>query len=145
MERPRLKPRILLVEDNMERIETFRAWLAETEFTAIEASSGGRALGILRKGMTEGIAGLCLDHDLDNQPMTDADLLLSGSSLIKAIAVSLPRSVPILIHSMNPNKSHDMGRRLVAAGFSVTRVRMEILTAQRFDAWLQEVRDNCDE
>jgi CheY-like chemotaxis protein len=94
MNRPRLKPRILLVDDNADRIETFRDWLASTEFVAIEASSDGRAMGVLRKGMTEGIAGHCLDHDIDNQPVTDTDLLLSGSHLIEAIVTSLPRSTP---------------------------------------------------
>lgn len=59
-----LRPRILLIEDDPKRIATFRAWLTGTEFVLIEASSGGRALGILRLRMTEGIAGICLDNDL---------------------------------------------------------------------------------
>jgi hypothetical protein len=57
-----------------------------TEFVLIEASSGGRARGILRKGMTDGIAGLCLDHDLDQQPVNPQDHL-SATQLLSAIAL----------------------------------------------------------
>lgn len=141
---PQLKPRILLIEDSVERIDTFRRWLAGTEFVLIEASSGGRAKGILRKGMTEGIAGLCLDHDLDLQPMTDVDLHLSASHLLEAIAASLPRQTPILIHSMNAAKPVGMEKRLISAGFSVTRIRMVALTQELFDQWLDEVRNNWE-
>ena len=104
MNKPTLSPRILLIEDNPERIVLFRDWLVGSEFVLIEASSGGRAKGILKKGATGGIAGVMLDHDLDQQPMTDTDLLLSASNLIDSIVSSIPRSVPILIHSMNASK-----------------------------------------
>ena len=76
MIKPALSPRILLIEDNRERIALFRDWLRNSEFVLIDASSGGRAKGILRKGLTGGIAGVLLDHDLDQQPMTAADLLM---------------------------------------------------------------------
>lgn len=110
----------------------------------IDASSAGRALGILRKGMTEGIAGICLDHDLNQQPLTDADMALSGSNLLDAIAASIPRHVPILIHSMNASKPPQMQRRLEATGFSITRIGMDRLTREKFAVWLQEVRDNWE-
>jgi hypothetical protein len=138
--RSRLRPRILLIEDDPARIATFRRWLEGTEFVLIEASSGGRARGILRKGMTEGIAGLCLDHDLDLQPVNPQDTL-SASHLMSAIVLSIPKTVPVLIHSMNVQKPPQMERQLVSAGFSVTRCRMAALTVDRFRTWLAEVRD----
>lgn len=141
MNRVPLKPRILLIEDDPDRIFTFRSWLSETDFVLIEASSGGRAAGILRKGMTEGIAGVCLDNDLEKQPMTETDLRLSGTTLIGAIVESIPRCVPILIHSMNAQKPAGMERSLKSAGFSVTRIRMAALTRDSFLTWLQDVRD----
>jgi hypothetical protein len=49
----------------------------------------------------DGIAGICLDHDLHEQPMTADDLTLSTSHLMDSIVMSVPRLVPILIHSMN--------------------------------------------
>lgn len=138
-----LRPRILLIEDSAERIGKFREWLEGTEFVLIEASSGGRARGILRKGMTEGIAGVCLDHDLDQQPMTPTDFL-SATGLMGAMELSLPRSAPILIHSMNESKPPQMERRLASAGFSVTRCPMGNLTRERFREWLEEARDSWD-
>lgn len=136
-----LKPRILLIEDDPGRIATFRSWLEGSEFVLIEASSGGRAAGILKKGMTEGIAGICLDNDLEKQPVTQSDLSLSGSMLINAITQSVPRFVPILIHSMNDQKPPRMEKSLKSAGFSVTRIRMAILTRERFQVWLEDVRE----
>lgn len=141
---PTLKPRILLVEDDPGRILRFRHWLENSGFVLIEASSAGRALGILRKGMTDGIAGIALDHDLNLQPVTESDMSLSGSNLIDAITASIPRHVPILIHSMNAYKPPQMQRRLEAAGFSVTRIGMDRLSGDKFTAWLQDVRDNWE-
>lgn len=145
MSPPFLKPRILLIEDNAERIALFRAWLSGTEFVLIEASSGGRAKGILRKGATGGIAGVLLDHDLDQQPVTDVDHLLSASHLMDAIVLSIPRTVPILIHSMNVSKPPLLEKRLKHEGFSVSRIRMAALTRESLHEWLQAVRDNWEE
>jgi CheY-like chemotaxis protein len=145
MNKPTLAPRILLIEDNPERIVLFRDWLQGSEFVLIEASSGGRAKGILKKGSTDGIAGVMLDHDLDQQPMTASDLLMSASNLIDSIVSSIPRSVPILIHSMNASKPPVIQRRLKSEGFSVTRIRMTALTRENFYEWLQDVRDNWEE
>ncbi|SDI80476.1 hypothetical protein [Propionivibrio dicarboxylicus] len=141
----RLQPRILLVEDDPARIEVFRSWLIGTGFVLIEASSAGRARGVLRKGMTEGIKGLLLDNDLEKQPVTSQDLLLSGSDLVAAIAQTLDRTVPILIHSMNATRPLGMQRALASVGFSVSRVPFAILTRGRFLEWLDEVNDNLDE
>lgn len=139
-----LRPRILLVEDSPRRIEIFRQWLVGTDFVLIEAGSAGRAMGILRKGMTDGIAGLCLDHDLDQQPVTESDLSMSASNLLSAISLSIPRSAPVLIHSMNVKKPVMMERQLNSAGFSVTRTRFDALTKEFFGEWLAEVRDNWE-
>lgn len=141
----KLSPRILLIEDNAERIALIREWLIGTEFVLIEASSGGRAKGILRKGGTAGIAGVMLDHDLEQQPMTPTDLLMSASHLMDSIVFSIPKTAPILIHSMNASKPPHMEKRLKSEGFSVTRIRMAILNRENFHQWLQEVRDNWED
>ena len=140
-----LKPRILLIEDDPDRIAIFRKWLLGTEFVLVEASSAGRAMGMLRKGMMDGIAGLCLDHDLNQQPVTETDLRLSASNLMSAISLTLPHSAAVLIHSMNAQKPVTMERLLKSAGFSVTRTRFVALTQELFEDWLTEVRDNWEE
>ena len=140
-----MKPRLLLIEDNAERIVQFQNWLHDTEFVLIEASSGGRAKGILRKGATDGIAGIMLDHDLEQQPVIENDLKMSSSHLMNALITSIPRSVPILVHSMNVSKPVMMERQLKSAGFSVTRIKMDNLTSPGFYEWLQDVRDNWED
>lgn len=102
-------------------------------------------MGVLRKGMTDGIAGICLDNDLEKQCMTESDRSLSGTKLISAISLSIPHSIPVLIHSMNASQPPGMERRLTSDGFSVTRIRMATLTHTSFNEWLQEVRDNLEE
>lgn len=144
MNRPALKPRLLLIEDDPSRIEKFRVWIAGTEFVLIEASSTGRAMGILRPGMAEGVAGILLDHDLEKQPVTDSDLRLSASNLLDSMIRAVPRHVPVLVHSMNASQPPVMTKRLVAAGFSVTRMRMSSLTPDLFAAWLDDVRDSWE-
>ena len=145
MDRPILRPRLLLIEDDPDRISTFERWLEDTGIILIKASSGGRAMGMLRKGMTEGISGICLDHDLEKQPVTDDDLRLSGSQLITSITQTVDRSVPILIHSMNAQKPAAMQRALQSAHFSVTRIRYASLTRELFIEWLDAVRDSWED
>ena len=140
---PALRPRILLIEDNAERIKLFRTWLADSPFVLIEATSGGQAMGVVSRG-AEGIAGICLDHDLNTSPKTPMDAHTSGSQVVTAICNKVPRTVPILVHSMNTIYGYDMHKRLEGAGFSTTRIRMSILDKDRFLQWLSEVDENWD-
>jgi CheY-like chemotaxis protein len=138
----RLKPRIILIEDDPDRITLFRQWVT-APFVLVEATSGGQALGLLKFG-AEGIAGICLDHDLNTNPRTLMDNWTSGSDVVTMICGRIPRTVPILVHSMNTTKGHEMTRRLAGAGYSVTRVRFAVLTEERFRRWLDDVRDDLD-
>ena len=142
MNAPRLKPRILLIEDDPHRIAHFRKWLTEP-FVLIEATTGGQAMGVLQFG-AEGIAGICLDHDLNTNAKTASDQWTSGSDVVTVICNKVPRTIPILVHSMNAVKGHEMARRLNGAGFSVTRIRWVALTSENFGQWLSDVRDDLD-
>jgi len=139
---PKLKPRLLLIEDDEGRIKTFLRWLEGTEFVLVVARSGGQAMGMLRQG-TKGVAGVLLDHDLSDAPLTTTDSMLSASHLLPLIQRSVPRWVPILIHSHNVSKPVLMQRFLESAGFSVTRARFALLEREptRFVRWLDDVRD----
>lgn len=141
MDKTTLKPRILLIEDDSERIGKIQKWLKNTDFVLIQASSGGKAKGILKKGMTSGIAGVMLDHDLEKQRLTSADLTISGTDLINGISQSMPKHIPVLVHSMNDSKSPLMAKQLSQQGYSVTKIKMEELTKAKFDEWLEEVAD----
>jgi CheY-like chemotaxis protein len=141
-----LLPRILLIEDDAGRIESFTRWLAGTEFVLVVARSGGQALGMLAKGSTEAVAGILLDHDLSDSPLTQTDCLLSASNVIPLIQRRVRPSVPVLIHSHNTSKPVRMQRALEATGFSVTRIRFATLAQSDglFGQWLQDVRVNWD-
>lgn len=140
-----LKPRILLVEDDAGRIEIFTKWLEGTEFVLVTARSGGQAMGLLSKGF-DGVAGVMLDHDLSDAPLTTVDAQLSSSTLMPLLQRRLPRHVPVLIHSHNLNKPVVMQRALEASGHSVTRIRFASLVHEpgRFVRWLEDVRDNWE-
>lgn len=137
-------PRILLIEDDAGRIDAFSRWLAGTEFVLVVCHSAGQALGMLGRGSTEAIAGILLDHDLSDSPLTQTDQALSTPNVLPLIQRKVRRSVPILIHSHNVNKPVVMQRALEASGFSVTRIRFGALQQARFEKWLQDVRDNWE-
>lgn len=141
----RLRPRLLLVEDDARRVELFSRWLQDSEFVLVAAQSGGQALGMLSKGF-DGVAGLMLDHDLSDAPLTTVDRQMSSSDLLPLLQRLLPRHVPVLIHSHNLNKPVTMQRALERSGHKVSRIRFSALEQEtkRFDDWLQCVRDNWD-
>jgi hypothetical protein len=142
----KLKPRLVLLEDDAGRIDAFRSWTAASEFVLVVARSGGQALGMFSRGDTSAIAGLMLDHDLSDSPLTETDLLLSTSDVMPLILRRLRRTVPILIHSHSISKPMQMERSLVAAGFSVTRTRFAALAQDSalFARWLDDVRDGWE-
>jgi len=142
-QRINVRPRILIIEDNPERIEKFQSWLQHTRFLPMVANSGGQAVGMFRHG-TEGVAGICLDHDLNSNPRTESDNWVSGSDVVQQILMTVPKYVPILVHSMNTTHAPRMVKKLNSAGFSVTRIRMVILDEARFMTWLSDVEDNLD-
>lgn len=140
-----LKPRLLLIEDDPGRVALFQQWIEGSEFVLLHVRSGGAAMGVLSRGY-EAIAGVMLDHDLSDSPLTETDLSMSTSSVMHLLCRSLPKHVPVLIHSHNASKPPQMQRALETAGLSVTRKRFFLLQQEPklFQAWLQDARDNWD-
>lgn len=135
----RLFIRILLIEDDNNRVEAIRSWLP-ADVRLVHAGSAGRALGILQRDRSA-YAGIMLDHDLRNQIATEIDFFLSGSDVTSKIIDLIDPNTPILVHSMNPADAPRMVKRLEKAGFSVTRTPMEYLTEKHVALWLEEVRE----
>jgi CheY-like chemotaxis protein len=136
--------RILIVEDNRERELRLRSWLPP-EARPVVASSAGRAIGILRRDAGNVYAGVILDHDLQEQRVTDMDQYLSGQDVAQAIIQHLSRSVLILVHSVNTSQSPLMAIRLENAGFDVTQIPMTVLTQERLNDWMAGVRERWQE
>ena len=135
--------RILLIEDDNNRVTKIKSWLPD-DVRLVHAASAGRVLGVLKRDSNQ-YAGIMLDHDLQTQAATASDMELSGSTVVKWIKEMIPTDVPILIHSMNVARAPEMKRSLEAAGFSVTRIAMDMLEREHFHSWLNEVRDNWDD
>jgi CheY-like chemotaxis protein len=140
-QKPSPKPvfRILLIEDDPGRTARLTAWLPH-DLRIVVASSAGRAVGILRQDRGLVYGGILLDHDLQQQAITEADRRLSGSDVVNAIIANVDDSVPVLVHSMNTSRSPAMVSRLVDAGFSVTRIPMSELTMESLGEWVREAR-----
>jgi len=131
--------RILLIEDDNERVIAFKSWLP-ADISLVHASSAGRAIGIIMRDRNA-YAGIMLDHDLREQIVTERDFFLSGSNVVKTIITCISPDIPILVHSMNPGCAPSMVKALEKTGFSVTRLPMIELNRENFNEWLGEVRD----
>jgi len=135
--------RILIIEDDNNRVTKIQSWLPD-DVRLVHAVSAGRVLGILKRDSNQ-YAGIMLDHDLQTQVATATDMELSGTTVVTWIKDMVPTDVPILIHSMNFSRAPEMKRSLEVAGFSVTRIAMDMLEKEHFHSWLNEVRDNWDD
>jgi len=132
--------RLLMVEDDPERVEVIRAWLPQ-DFRLVVAASAGRARGVLRRDRGRVYAGIMLDLDLQLRAVHESEQFMSGRDVALDIRHNIDRSVPILVHSLNP-RAGSVVEQLEGAGFAVTRIPMEQFTREQFQEWLAEVRDN---
>jgi len=96
--------RILFVEDNEERIELFKRWLPP-KCTGVFVQSGGRALRVLDMDGKSEYAGICLDFDLNEQTLSN-EREIKGREVVHKVIRVVPRTTPILIHSMNTCHQH---------------------------------------
>ncbi len=69
---PTRRFRLLIIEDDSDRIQLFQSWVPERVLTVV-ATSAGRALGILERDPGHVYGGILLDHDLEKQTITEAD------------------------------------------------------------------------
>jgi CheY-like chemotaxis protein len=135
--------RLLLIEDNQERIRLIESWLP-SDVRLIVASSAGRAIGLLKtiqRNAESPYAGILLDHDLQEQIVTENDQFLSGTNVLQFIIRNVPPDVPIMVHSMNFRRAIDLMQKLHRAGFEVTRIPFSELNQNNLIEWLNEVRD----
>ena len=140
MNKPANILRLLIIEDNVERVNLFRAW-CPPEIRVVTATTAGRAIGILRRDAGRVYAGILLDHDLQEQTTLPSDASLSTSDVLDVLIQNTSIDVPIFVHSMNLQCAPAMVTKLESAGFFVTRIPMDHLTQENFLPWLEEVRD----
>lgn len=132
--------RLLIIEDNPQRIALLTEWMP-TDIKPVFAKSAGRAIGLLKRDRGLVYAGVMLDRDLDEQPVIESERWLSTNDFLTVVIESICLDVPVLVHSMNMGKATSLVRELEAAGFWVTRIPMAELTRSRFEKWLEDVRE----
>ena len=130
--------KILIIEDDRKRIQLFEGWMPEY-YRAIFVKTAGAALGLLERDKGRVYAGICLDHDLQQQIAVSSDRDLSGTTVVNAIIRYISSDVPVLVHSRNEKRACYMERKLVEKGFYVTKVPMDQLVKEKFLLWLEEV------
>ncbi|GKT09120.1 hypothetical protein [Desulforhabdus sp. TSK] len=140
----RKKPfRLLIVEDDQDRIRFLHCWLPE-EVKPVVATSAGKALTILRLDGPRGeYAGILLDYNLEKQAVTKRDQELSGKEVYHAVMQYVSLDVPLLVHS-NASISDEI-RKLEKRGFWVTHIPFHDLSRQRLREWLGEVCENWED
>lgn len=131
--------RLLVIEDDDERVALFRSWLPD-DVIIVVARSAGSAIGILQRDRGKVYAGILLDHDLQIQRLTESDRYFSGMDAVQAIINNISRDVPILVHSMNQTRAPVMVERLKVGGFkNVIQLPMAHVTERLFKEWFEDV------
>ena len=136
--------RLLVVEDNQQRIDLFKRWIPKG-FVPVFVPGAGRAMRVIELDAGTVFGGIALDFDLVEQPVIPSERMLSGGDVAMRITQLISTSVPILVHSMNIRGAFAMQNMLQAAGFSVTRQPFRDLDRDNLARWLAEVREARDE
>jgi hypothetical protein len=136
--------RLLLIEDDVDRVQSVRTWLPPWA-RLVWAQSAGGALGLIRRDPGQVYAGVMLDHDLAQRAMTAEDAALSGSDVALALIAHFSPNIPILVHSTNQVRVPRVVRQLEEQGFWVTRLPWYEMTEAAFLAWIQEARELWEE
>ena len=131
--------RILIIEDNEERIDLFKRWMP-ADVQAIFVKGAGRAVRVIELDKGSVYAGICLDHDLNEQVVAEGEHGVNGVEVVRRILRNINLNVPILVHSMNFGGGTSMTKMLKTQGFSVTRVSFKHLNEAAFLEWIDEVR-----
>jgi len=131
--------RLLVVEDNAERIALFERWLPP-DVRVTFARSAGRAMRIIELDAGRVYAGMLLDHDLVDQNASESELGLSGRHVVDRIIRHVDPDAAMLVHSINPGGARMMVQRLEAAGFWTTRLPFTVLNEAKLRAWIDEIR-----
>ena len=138
----KVKPfcRILIVEDNIARAKLIKTWLPK-DIVPVVSTSAGKAIGLIKRDKGHVYAGIMLDHDLQEQIASQADIGLNGMDVVNTIIRYIPNDVPILVHSTNESQGPAMARKLESLKYMVMQISMNQLTLNKFKEWIDDVRD----
>lgn len=131
--------RLLVVEDNEERLALLKRWMPP-DVRVTWARSAGRAMRIIELDAGTVYAGMLLDHDLVDQNASAAEVGLTGRHVVDRIIRHVGPDAAMLVHSINPAGARMMVQRLESAGFWTTRVPFPVLSEAKLRNWIDEIR-----
>ena len=132
--------RILIVEDDSDRLREIKSWMPPDVFVS-NVTDAGAAIGLIKRDCGRVYSGIMLDHDLQEQLKVASSMHLSGNDVVGAIIRHIDKDVPILVHSMNVSQAPVMVRRLESAEFDVSRIPMAELTEKKLFEWVEDARE----
>ena len=110
--------RIFILEDDQERIATFRRKLSGHTLTVVETAKA--AIDVLENDQAFDIG--FLDHDLGGEQMVSTESANTGSEVVRWMRPNQRNYFPIIIHSMNQPAALDMQANLEDVGMVVYRI-----------------------
>jgi len=95
------KLRVLMVEDNQDRVDNCKVIARNCRCNIVWAKSAGMAIGMLRRDSGRVYDGIMIDHDLQDQKITSNDGNFNGKDVAMAVIRYVDKDVPIFVHSSN--------------------------------------------
>lgn len=113
--------RIFILEDDHERIKTFRRKLIGHELVVAETAQAAiNALGCERDAMTREsrFDVIFLDHDLGGEQM----VATAGSEVVRWMVLEMGNAPLVIVHSLNAPAAMEMQAKLCDSGFDCHRI-----------------------
>jgi CheY-like chemotaxis protein len=117
--------RIFILEDDHERIKTFRRKLIGHEIVVAEtAQEAINALGTHKDAMTRASRFdlIFLDHDLGGEQMVSTAGRNTGSEVVRWMVTEMGKCPSVIVHSLNTPAALEMQNKLCEIGVDCHRI-----------------------
>ena len=117
--------RIFILEDDHERIKTFRRKLIGHEIVVTETAQDAiNTLGTERDAMDRASRFdlIFLDHDLGGEQMVATAGRNTGSEVVRWMVLEMGKAPLVIVHSLNTPAAMEMQAKLCDAGFDCHRI-----------------------
>lgn len=112
-------PRVLVVEDDPNRLQKFEQLLGQV-VRLVPVTTPAAALGLLERTKPEEYAGVMMDYDLEiNRKFAHPPRMENGLAVAELLAKKVAPDTEILVHSMNVFHRDKIVEFLRGEGFSV--------------------------
>lgn len=135
----KLRPRVLVVEDDHRRFEAFERYI-QGELLLVPVTSAVAAKGLLERTKPEDYAGVMFDYDLEKvQTLPPSKLVKNGLDVAKIAARVLSKDTEVLVHSMSVDRAK-LVTFLRAEGFPTEQLPYADCTRETLAAFCERVK-----